>query len=538
MTDPSKQEEPNQTLPDPPSNFTVEGSLSKELLKLSFTDRTEIEEEIHGVRCRAAEETPELIKRSLSGFDNKLNEKKEGDPGSNVLKNVVRIEATEGVNREPTGDQSSKCYLNDPDVRLRFLRCERFVVEKAVQRMIDFLEFMSELFGDYVCERPVRISDFSREEEAALQNSRNQYLPFRDRSGRRVLAGVGTCNFHLDMELRFKILMFLHWSVSEDVETQQKGVVMLCWAFDEANDSTWEKEFRPIMPKKLHEFHRKQNRALPVRIASNQQYYRDTAFFRTLSALYVFGLNSYHRSIYKVNFGEQTELLYRAASYGIPVDLMPISCTGTLKFANHIAFINVLKFKLDPKNGEEIVECPRAYDVVFRKGVTSRHNPGNLHYRELIESFSVEHFKGNKNEKFEITMRIINKVEERNGRFLEWLNKRQMWFVSTDRDKVRKKIAAAFKQFNRTRGDSLQIEKTILKTVASIEDIAPDTETATAANGRKASVINEFDFIQATKRRKVDMFTPFGTNKHEFIDIDFGGLSCFGKSFFPTEAAS
>jgi len=219
-------------LPDPPSAFSIDDTLSNELLKLSFNDRNEIDEEIHGVRCRAAYETPELIERSLAEFDSQLNRRKESDPMLKVLRNVTRI--------SPGSEVSTKsgCYLNGPDLRLRFLRCERFVVVKAVQRFIDFFEFMSELFGDFVAERDVRHSDFNKEEETALMNSRNQYMPYRDRSGRRVLVGVGNCNFHLDIKLRFKILMYLFWIASEDVETQKKGVVIICWAFDETNNNT------------------------------------------------------------------------------------------------------------------------------------------------------------------------------------------------------------------------------------------------------------------------------------------------------------
>ena len=318
-------------LPDPPSHFTVENSLAKEMLKMSFKDRQAIEEEIHGVRCGAAEETPELLERSLREFDEHLNARKEladqehakssscpgvplnkkGPDVRKLLRNVVRMSASGTTTTTPenpadtnANKSTSTCYLNNKDIRLRFLRCECFEVDKAVQRLVDFLDFYSELFGDYVTERPIRLSDFStREEEAALAASRNQYLPFRDRSGRRVLTGVGNCNFDLDVPLRFKILMFLHWIVSEDVETQRKGVVIVAWIFDEANEYTWEERFRPSMHNNLRYFHRKQNNALPVRVASLQQYYPNTTFFRTLSALYFFGLNSHHRSIYKAHFG-------------------------------------------------------------------------------------------------------------------------------------------------------------------------------------------------------------------------------------------
>lgn len=218
-------------------NIEVDKLLADVWTKLNFNDRVEIEEEIHGVRCGAVDETPELIERTLVEFDEKLNARKEQETETDkgLLRNVIRACSLDSSTKAPNETESnSKCYLNDPDVRLRFLRCECFAIDKAVQRMVSFLELTADLFGDYVAERPIQLSDFNtKEEESALQNSRNQYLPFRDRSGRRVLVGVGNCDFHLDLRLRLKILMYLHWVASSDVETQRNGIVIVAWMFDE-----------------------------------------------------------------------------------------------------------------------------------------------------------------------------------------------------------------------------------------------------------------------------------------------------------------
>jgi len=290
------------SLPDPPSNFCIENSLANELLKLNFADRSELEEEIHGVRCGAANETPELLERSLNEFDSELNAQKEKDASSDLLRNVIRISSLDETASESA---KSKCYLNDPDIRLRFLRSQRFLVEKAVQTLISFLELTSEVYGDFVADRPICLSDFnSKEEEIALQNSRNQYLPFRDRSGRRVFTSVGCCNFHLDVYLKIKIDLLLHWVVSEDIETQRKGIVIIAWIFDEGHDNTWEKTVRPAMKKSWGTFSRKLNNSYPVRIASHQHYYmQDTLFFRSMASLYVFHLEPNKRKVYKDYFG-------------------------------------------------------------------------------------------------------------------------------------------------------------------------------------------------------------------------------------------
>ena len=319
-------------IPDPPSNFTVGDSRSEELLKLSFKERQALEEEIHGVRCLAAEECPRLLEESLLDFDDKINKLKEESEDKNVrkfLRNVVRTKSSPTAGATTTTGKAN-CYLNRNDIRLRFLRAEFFDVDKAVQRFVCFLEYCSEIFGDYICDREMRLSDFNtREEETALRSSRTQYLPHRDRSGRRVLIGVGNLNFQVPLMTRLKILMFQHWCSSEDLETQTKGIVIVAWPFDEkeGSDCTWEKVIRPSIGKDNASYQRRNNAAMPVRVASYHMYYKDTPIFHALSALYVFhALNPAQRARYKAHFGmylvcHHDKLLFEDASVSYQVAL-------------------------------------------------------------------------------------------------------------------------------------------------------------------------------------------------------------------------
>ena len=247
--------------------------------------------------------------------------------------------------------------------------------------------------------------------------------------------------------------------------------------------------------------------------------------------------------------GEQTELLYKLSSYGVPTDLLPMSCTGTVKLANHGAWLNALRTRESSRNADKnegIVECPRSYDVVFRKGPTFRNNPGNTHYRGLIEKYSLEHAGGNKALKYDITIRIVNEIEKRNGRFLEWSKPQQMWIILNDRDKVRKKIAAAFKQYKRTRGGGTtrvtqqqQKEQTTL--ALTIEDA---TSIVGPTNAKRSNIEREdgsklisdrmdtlreyYSNGRILKRQKVD-------NNKCLEQYAGDGGSCFGMVFFPTE---
>ena len=315
-------------LPNPPADFSIESDLAGELLKLSFNDRVAIQEEIHGVRCLAVEETSDLIATSLLEFDAKLLEKKleletkSDENHINVLRNVQSITKlqTQQQNQQSFGYSNhaekpisvgEACYLNDPQVRLRFLRSECFDVDKAIKRLVAYLDLSSELFGDYVVDRAIRISDFnSRKEEVALQNSRYQYLPFRDRSGRRVFVGVGHCDFDMDARLRYKIMLFLHWVASEDVETQQKGVVIIAWPTDEGGkdektnkEFSWENDIREKLDMRSRVYQQKLEKGMPLRVTSQQAYFPDTPFFRAVSVIYYMGMDSQSRSMYKAHYG-------------------------------------------------------------------------------------------------------------------------------------------------------------------------------------------------------------------------------------------
>jgi hypothetical protein len=164
------------------------------------------------------------------------------------------------------------------------------------------------------------------------------------------------------------------------------------------------------------------------------------------------------------------------AGYGIPEQLLPLSNTGTVKTANHSRWINALRAKADrelwrlhnenyhyhgnnnssnsnnnnPEDEEEIVDCPGSRDVIFRKGPTYKNNPGNMYFRELIEATHKEHTKASRKGKCRITWNILNEIEAQGGRFLDWSMSREMWVVAKDREKIRKKVAACYKQYNRT----------------------------------------------------------------------------------------
>jgi hypothetical protein len=219
----------------------VDELLSKEMLQLSVKDRNDIQEEIHGVKCLAVEETPELISNSLRELSDEIDRHIPASQKRTYLESLKPIPTTQrqrqrykskhSNNSEDDGPQpdmettrrhhpplssspspssdvtnnsssSSICgndcddtnkqqqqlsYIHGDDFKLRFLRCDLFDVKKAAKRLVTYLDLLVEIFGAYALQRPICLADFSKEELRHMRKGLIQMMPYRDRSGRRIM---------------------------------------------------------------------------------------------------------------------------------------------------------------------------------------------------------------------------------------------------------------------------------------------------------------------------------------------------------------
>ena len=184
----SQAEQYTTTTTSSNTDNTADSLFAKALTNLSFNDRTAIEDEIHGVSCMAIEETPDLLEHSLIDFElelHKISPKLAYDKAQELL-----LASTSSSHLFSVQKKSS--YINKKTFRLRFLRCELFNVRKAAERFIRYLDFVAKVYGDYALQRPIRMSDFSSEEMLFLREGKTQILPYRDRSGRRIIVFPST----------------------------------------------------------------------------------------------------------------------------------------------------------------------------------------------------------------------------------------------------------------------------------------------------------------------------------------------------------
>jgi hypothetical protein len=151
----------------------IDDLLSEELLSLSIRERTKVQEEVHGVANLCPEENPTMIEEALKSMQQHLD----------------------AIQDKQVYDQlSPSSYIHTKEWRLKFLRSELYDCKLAAERLVRFTEYMHQEYDFEVLERPLKLSDLetkcgSRGKEVmnCFKSGHTQLLPFRDRSGRRVL---------------------------------------------------------------------------------------------------------------------------------------------------------------------------------------------------------------------------------------------------------------------------------------------------------------------------------------------------------------
>ena len=177
------------------TNVTIDNDeilLSKELLKMKCTDRNDIEEEIHGVRCLCPAEDESSSPHFLHERLQQLHEEIEHciPPHEKVsYQNILRVRASS--------------YVTSTAFRLQVLRCALFDVRKAAHQLCAFCNTIEEYFGSTeILLQPsgcdIQLTSlFTTKEIKLMRKGLYQFLPFRDRSGRRIFCcfnGTETLN--------------------------------------------------------------------------------------------------------------------------------------------------------------------------------------------------------------------------------------------------------------------------------------------------------------------------------------------------------
>lgn len=144
--------------------------------------------------------------------------------------------------------------------------------------------------------------------------------------------------------------------------------------------------------------------------------------------------------------GGDTELRYILQAYGIPVEFIPVTESGNIKFnllKQWIRIRSTLEAEARvygsgvPLSGT-IVECPNSTDVIFKPGKRLAHHPGNILFHELILSMANEYTTTSS--KRSLYRSLAMEIKERKGRFLKWSDN-EYWTEITDDAQITVKIS-------------------------------------------------------------------------------------------------
>jgi hypothetical protein len=367
---------------------------AKEQYEMPQIDREAATDELHGVKSRYNEmeyENPENHYHALIQFDNQLNNPNLGIP-SHLKDNYLRAL---GMN---------STYVSSSNFRLRFLRCEFFDIPKAIVRFCKYLNLMVEMFGDISLLREIFLSDLTKSERKLLKEGGMQLSPARDTLGRRILFFLGNCGANYSPRERDRVGIYLIYQVlAEDVTTQRNGLVSI-----HLLDHDVMKTMMGENKAQSANFFGAIFDSCPLRFSAIHMCFPNDLLFRLLKPTMLLVVGSFGRKVLRVHSGTTIECNYILSSFGVRLDDIPTTYSGTIKTRQHMRWMKVRsamdefikKQCNDNVDGNyryfyasdlytiqpfPHVQCPEINCVLFHQNGVAWEFPGNIKFRAFLD---------------------------------------------------------------------------------------------------------------------------------------------------------
>mmetsp|Transcript_17683 Transcript_17683/g.43592 ORF Transcript_17683/g.43592 Transcript_17683/m.43592 type:complete len:575 (-) Transcript_17683:176-1900(-) len=372
----------------------IEDMLSDALNKLTFEERQEQQEVLHGVDGKIREEAT-FVKNSLKDLDNFLNRTKRGSV----------YEIAESMNAG---------YVGAKPLRLMFLRGNRYDAKAAANQMIRFFAQKEKIFGTEKLVKDITIEDLDQDDLAFLKSGCMQ-LGGNDRSNRQLIFQFpGIRNFKtLQNELRTRY--FLAMSALQSEEAQIRGAVVITYTVGEYRDNKEGGGYMENMRLAM---------SLPVYVAANLMCCDEYAEY-LLASTVVKAMPVKLRARFRSHYGSHVECRYQLSTYGIAPHLIPIDpMTNALRLEYHLNWYHSCLLTASRPNSatseqseKKIIEV-KPDDVLFLGGKKSN-NAGNLRLRTLIKTLSPVYTSATNEKKRLIVDGMIGDIHKSGGRFLK-----------------------------------------------------------------------------------------------------------------------
>ena len=449
----------------------VEDFITKELMAMSLNERERAFEDIHGVSSEVVE-TPELLSRKILELEDALDgiELQHPEPFDEVgmtadqlrqrLESVplptffihTKTLSVEALRPYRLARKLNGEYVTSSRFRLQFLRCESFQVQPAAVRMIKFFQGKYHFFGAEALGRSVFYSDLTDDAKKILEHGAFQLLGQRDSVGRCVLFDlfpiVPSPSGPLPLAGNVKAIIYCILAAAEDELTQRKGLVIIQYYIGKLT-MVQSHEVANGVNQTILQLIREGSSIfqwLPLKLCSIHQCTNDF-FLRTLSKLLVLDMGPTRRIRTRNHHGSHNEVQYSLMSFGLPVDIFPLTYDGAVKVAQQSKWITRRKIwdrEIQQNRYFSGVELPSRDDILFGRGRKYQFHSGNNKMRVLVRELYPRYSQLSKLQKVEMAWTVTMELKK-TCRFLKQDAGNGYWMPVPD-DEAQKKVAVAFRK--------------------------------------------------------------------------------------------
>jgi hypothetical protein len=458
-----------------------EEALAKEMELLSFTHRSKINFDVHGIIPMTSSGNGGNINGNMDmnvgGMGGMGGSTSNGNGNGLVdddvdkylkqlddqLKNAVHInENDNGKGNEKVmafmeAQKMNPNYVNSKEFRLMFLRmysdcgCSdtdptaqnsnnrtTYDVSKAKDKLLLHFQIKKQIFGNKnndVLGRDVRLSDLDSNDRIAMNSGAFQIMPERDTAGRAIILYAPGQRIYNQIENWMKAMWYLMYVVAKDIDNQLLGVCIVVYfrGFTTVRDTFEQAQKLTVV-----------RDAIPNKVVALHYCYQDESMIALITAQKVHFLTRNLRSRLRDHYStDHNEICFQLETYGIPIDkeiLLPNGHLGMKWYNEWITIRQSLEEVATAEQQQQVATTtgvlssnsnsnsinhiginitPRKFDVLFGRGRTTREHVGNLRCAHLVEMHQLEYEKCSKSEKTELAKRIVTMIKECNGRFLK-----------------------------------------------------------------------------------------------------------------------
>ena len=207
------------------------------------------------------------------------------------------------------------------DFKLQFLRCEQFQVDLAAKRIMKYWDKRVEIFGQDLAYLPMTLKGALKDDRKALEAGFVRLLPGIKEPGGRSILYADPSRYAPKKEriTTVRALWYVMHAALEDVETQQKGVVIIADPRKAKMSQT---------DTKLDKLNVESIRGcLPVRVAAMHLCHMP-AFFALIFPIIKVFLGERLRQRIKLHNGSVSHVMERLSTFGLTSEMLPNQLGG------------------------------------------------------------------------------------------------------------------------------------------------------------------------------------------------------------------